>query len=102
MNILGITLRVLLAIVFVALCAVTAISLAPFGTIAILAFRAGWIGTGLSVLVSITLNIWLLLWMVSLFQPQPEPCAIRMPRRALAVADGPGASSRGDTAPRPN
>lgn len=64
MSILSIALRVLLALVFVALCVVTVISTAPFGTLAILAFRAGWIGTGLSVLLSIVLNIAILFWLM--------------------------------------
>lgn len=64
MSILSITLRVLLALAFIALCVVTVVSTAPFGALAILAFRSGWIGTGLSILVSIVLNIALLFWMM--------------------------------------
>ncbi|MBI4434730.1 hypothetical protein HY635_02850 [Candidatus Uhrbacteria bacterium] len=73
MSILSITLRVLLAIVFVALCVTTVISLAPLGSLAILAFRAGWIGTGLSVLVSITLNILLIFWMMDHLRLRSNP-----------------------------
>ncbi|MBI4449568.1 hypothetical protein HY634_00755 [Candidatus Uhrbacteria bacterium] len=83
MRIFVITLRVLLAIVFVALCAVTAISIAPFGAVAVFLLREGWIGTGLFVLISIVLNMWLLLWMVGLFQAPPEPCTVPAPRQPI-------------------
>lgn len=68
MPIITVGLRVLLVIVFIALCAVTMISTAPFGALAILAFRAGWIGTGLSVLASIVLNVALLFWLADRFR----------------------------------
>lgn len=68
MSILSIALRVLLVLAFIALCVVTVISTAPFGAIAILAFRAGWIGTGLSVLASIVLNIAILFWLMDRFR----------------------------------
>lgn len=65
---ISIGLRVLLVLVFVALCVTTAITLAPLGTLVILAFRAGWIGTGLSIAVSIALNVLLLFWMMDRLQ----------------------------------
>lgn len=68
MSIINIILYALLAIVFLALCVVTVVSTAPFGALAILAFRAGWIGTGLSVLASIFLNIALIFWLMDRFR----------------------------------
>ncbi|MDO8621867.1 MAG: hypothetical protein Q7R80_01415 [bacterium] len=62
MPILSTVLRVLLAIAFIALCAVTVISTAPFGALAILAFRVGWIGTGLSIVASIAFSGPLIFW----------------------------------------
>lgn len=62
--IITIGLRVLLVLVFVALLVTTALTLAPCGLLAILAFRAGWIGTGLIILSSIVLNILIAFWVM--------------------------------------
>lgn len=73
MSILSIALRVLLILAFIALCAVTVVSTAPFGALAILAFRAGWIGTGLSMLLSIVLNIAILFWLMDRLRVRSNP-----------------------------
>jgi hypothetical protein len=70
MSILSIVLRIAIILVFLALAVVTVISTAPFGALAILAFRAGWIGTGLSVLLSIGLNFALLFWLMDRLRVQ--------------------------------